>query len=177
MRLKKITALFLTGALILSMAGCAGNGSKDKKEGSAGNEAQEPVKIATKPMTEQFILGEMLKKLIEEKAGYEVELTKGIGGGTSNIQPAMEKGEFDLTICRPGYKGGFIEMRVAVLNCDSTRSMITLPVWMDARGAKAPSLAQIVYFGDVQNLWIRAARKKPGRRWRKWNAGMVPVLK
>lgn len=32
MRLKKITALFLTGALILSMAGCAGNGSKDKKE-------------------------------------------------------------------------------------------------------------------------------------------------
>ena len=59
-----------------SMAGCAGNGSKDKKEGSAGNEAQEPVKIATKPMTEQFILGEMLKKLIEEKAGYEVELTK-----------------------------------------------------------------------------------------------------
>ena len=54
MRLKKITALFLTGALILSMAGCAGNGSKDKKEGSAGNEAQEPVKIATKPMTEQF---------------------------------------------------------------------------------------------------------------------------
>ena len=53
-------------------------------------------KIATKPMTEQFILGEMLKKLIEEKAAYEVELTKGIGGGTSNIQPAMEKGEFDL---------------------------------------------------------------------------------
>ena len=67
-----------------------------------------------------------------------------------------EKGEFDLTICRPGYKGGFIEMRVAVLNCDSTRSMITLPVWVVARGA---------------------VRKKPGRRWRKWNAGMVPVLK
>ena len=37
-----------------------------------------------------------MKVLIEEKAGYEVELTKGIGGGTSNIQPAMEKGEFDL---------------------------------------------------------------------------------
>ena len=47
-------------------------------------------------MTEQYILGEMLTQLIEEKAGYEVELTKGIGGGTSNIQPAMEKGEFDL---------------------------------------------------------------------------------
>lgn len=88
-----------------------------------------------------------------------------------------EKGEFDLTICRPGYKGGFIEMRVAVLNCDSTRSMITLPVWMDARGAKAPSLAQIVYFGMFRICGYGAARKKPGRRWRKWNAGMVPVLK
>lgn len=61
--IKEDHGAFLTGALILSMAGCAGNGSKDKKEGSAGNEAQEPVKIATKPMTEQFILGEMLKSL------------------------------------------------------------------------------------------------------------------
>lgn len=66
-----------------------------------------------------------------------------------------EEGEFDLTICRPGYKGGFIEMRLAVLNCDSTRSMITLPVWLDARGARLPSLAQAVYFGEVQNLWAR----------------------
>ena len=46
-------------------------------------------------MTEQYILGEMLGLLIEE-AGYEVEITKGVGGGTSNIQPAMEAGEFDL---------------------------------------------------------------------------------
>ena len=60
------------------------------------------------------------------------------------------KGEFDLTICRPGYRGGFIEMRVAVLNCDSTRSMITLPVWMDAQGAKTPSLAQTVYFPSLE---------------------------
>ncbi len=70
------------------------------------------------------------------------------------------EGEFDLTICRPGYKGGFIEMRVAVLNCDSTRSMITLPVWMDAQGVRVPSLAQSVYFGDVQNLWIRGRREE-----------------
>ena len=84
MKLKKITAALLAGALVLGLAGCGG----EKGDG--------PVKIATKPMTEQFILGEMLRILIEEKAGYEVELTKGIGGGTSNIQPAMEKGEFDL---------------------------------------------------------------------------------
>ena len=84
MKLKKITAALLAGALVMGLAGCGG-------ENGDG-----PVKIATKPMTEQFILGEMLRILIEEKAGYEVELTKGIGGGTSNIQPAMEKGEFDL---------------------------------------------------------------------------------
>lgn len=42
-------------------------------------------------MTEQYILGEMLKQLIENKTDYKVEVTKGIGGGTSNIHPAMEK--------------------------------------------------------------------------------------
>lgn len=60
------------------------------------SEETKPVQIATKPMTEQYILGEMLRMLIEEKAGYPVEITKGVGGGTSNIHPAMEKGEFDL---------------------------------------------------------------------------------
>ena len=53
------------------------------------------MRIATKPMTEQYILGEILGLLVED-AGYEAQITKGIGGGTSNIHPAMEKGEFDL---------------------------------------------------------------------------------
>lgn len=92
MKLKRITAMLLAAALVTGLAGCAGNSGT----GRSGSKEGEPVKIATKPMTEQFILGEMLKLIIEEKAGYEVELTKGIGGGTSNIQPAMEKGEFDL---------------------------------------------------------------------------------
>ena len=60
-----------------------------------GAAAPRPVRIATKPMTEQYILGEMLGLLIEQ-AGYEVEITKGVGGGTSNIHPAMESGSFDL---------------------------------------------------------------------------------
>ena len=112
MKRKRIIALFLAGTLVFSLGGCAGGGdaegsggngtSESGESGGSGGESDgeavpdEPVKIATKPMTEQFILGEMLKALIEEKAGYDVELTKGIGGGTSNIQPAMEKGEFDL---------------------------------------------------------------------------------
>ena len=112
MKRKRVIALFLAGALVFGLGGCAGGGdaegsggngtSESGESGGSGGESDgeavpdEPVKIATKPMTEQFILGEMLKALIEEKAGYDVELTKGIGGGTSNIQPAMEKGEFDL---------------------------------------------------------------------------------
>ncbi|MGB5824494.1 MAG: glycine betaine ABC transporter substrate-binding protein [Proteocatella sp.] len=60
------------------------------------------IKIATKPMTEQFILGEMLSMLIEDRTDLSVELTKGIGGGTANIHPAIISGEFDLY---PEYTG------------------------------------------------------------------------
>lgn len=60
------------------------------------------VKIATKPMTEQFIIGSMLKMLIEKNTALTAEVTEGIGGGTGNIQPAMESGEFDMY---PEYTG------------------------------------------------------------------------
>lgn len=60
------------------------------------NKQEETIKIATKPMSEQFILGEMLKLLIEDNTDLKVEITKGVGGGTSNIHPAIEKGEFDM---------------------------------------------------------------------------------
>ncbi len=62
----------------------------------------ETIHIATKPMTEQYVLGEMLDILIEQDTDLEVELTQGVGGGTSNIQPAMESGEFDIY---PEYTG------------------------------------------------------------------------
>ncbi len=58
--------------------------------------SQKPIQIASKPMTEQFILTEMLKLVIEDNTDYTVNITKGVGGGTGNIQPAMEKGDFDL---------------------------------------------------------------------------------
>ena len=54
MKLKRITAVLLAGALMLGLMGCSGIKNND------------PVKIATKPMTEQYILGEMLRILIEE---------------------------------------------------------------------------------------------------------------
>lgn len=60
------------------------------------------IKIATKPMTEQFILSEMISLLIQDNTDLNVEITKGIGGGTSNIHPAIVKGDFDLY---PEYTG------------------------------------------------------------------------
>ena len=53
-------------------------------------------------MTEEFVIGEMLKMLIEQRTDIDVELTKGVGGGTSNIHPAMLSGEFDIY---PEYTG------------------------------------------------------------------------
>lgn len=75
-----ITLLLLAG-MILAICACG------KKES---------IKIASKPMTEQYILTEIIAQLIEEETDYEVEITKGIGGGTTNIHPALVKGEFDL---------------------------------------------------------------------------------
>ena len=82
-------------ALMLGVAmitGCSAGGQK--KSGT--------IKIATKPMTEQLILGEMLSILIQENTDLNVEITKGVGGGTSNIHPALIKGDFDLY---PEYTG------------------------------------------------------------------------
>lgn len=90
---KMIGALAL--ALMFGVAmitGCSAGGQK--KSGT--------IKIATKPMTEQLILGEMLSILIQENTDLNVEITKGVGGGTSNIHPALIKGDFDLY---PEYTG------------------------------------------------------------------------
>lgn len=93
--LKKLLSAVLSLTLTLSLAACGGNSTESTGNTNSSASDLGPVRIATKPMTEQYILGEMLSLLIED-AGYEVEITKGVGGGTSNIQPAMEAGEFDL---------------------------------------------------------------------------------
>lgn len=95
-----MTLATLTVALVLfgafTLTACLSNDQANG--GSAGSSNQgstEPLEIATKPMTEQYILGEMLKALVED-AGYQANVTKGVGGGTNNIHPAMERGDFDL---------------------------------------------------------------------------------
>ena len=67
-----------------------------------GGRNDDTLQVATKPMTEQYILGEMLKDVIEQDTSLNVEVIQGVGGGTSNIQPGMESGEFDLY---PEYTG------------------------------------------------------------------------
>lgn len=96
---KKWVALGMTFGMMAGIAGCGSSknaSSESTTEAVKNQEAAAPIKIATKPMTEQFILGEMLKLVIENTTDYSVELTKGIGGGTNNIMPAMESGDFDL---------------------------------------------------------------------------------
>lgn len=78
---KRITAVFLLACMVFGLSACG------KKE---------PVRIASKPMTEQYILTELIGQLIEAETDYDVEITKGVGGGTTNIHPALVKGEFDL---------------------------------------------------------------------------------
>lgn len=87
---KKAVAAALLGAMaVTSLAAC-------------GKKEQGTIKIASKPMTEQYVLTEILGQLIEHDLGVKTEITKGVGGGTTNIQPALLKGDFDLY---PEYTG------------------------------------------------------------------------
>ena len=69
---------------------------------SLNSKKDKTINIATKPMTEGYILGQMLTELIEQDTDLKVNMTNGVGGGTSNIHPAIVKGEFDLY---PEYTG------------------------------------------------------------------------
>jgi osmoprotectant transport system permease protein len=65
---------------------------------SAGNE----IVVATKPMAEQYILGEIISRMIENHTDIQIRRRFGIGGGTSNIHPAIMSGEVDIY---PEYTG------------------------------------------------------------------------
>lgn len=91
---KKTNRILAAAAVVICLALVVTSALRTGKE--------ETIHIATKPMTEQYVMGEMLKLLIEQDTDLTVELTQGVGGGTSNIQPAMEGGEFDIY---PEYTG------------------------------------------------------------------------
>lgn len=87
--MKRILAGLILTAILLTLTACS---------------SQEPktVVIASKPHSEQYILAEMLSLLIENHTDIKVEKKLGIGGGTSNIHPAMLRGDFDIY---PEYTG------------------------------------------------------------------------
>ena len=101
MKMKQTAALLMAAMLAFAGVGCGNSGGNESAGGSAGSESSgnetagteadgsdagdadengsskgsgEPIQIATKPMTEQYILGEMLKLLIEENTDYTAEI-------------------------------------------------------------------------------------------------------
>ncbi len=85
---KKLMITLVLLILVTSIAGC----SNQKKE----------ITIASKPMTEQYILAEIVTQIIERDTDIAVIQKLGIGGGTSNIHPGMISGDIDLY---PEYTG------------------------------------------------------------------------
>ncbi len=83
-----------------------------------GNQ-ERTIVVASKPTSEQYILGEIIAKYIETNTNIKVERRFGIGGGISNIQPAMLAGEIDIY---PEYTGTawlFILKKNKINNADS----------------------------------------------------------
>lgn len=91
--MKKILMLFVTVLVIISFSSCSSKQGKTEEK---------KIVLASKPMTEQFIIAEMLIDLIEQDTDITIVYKEGIGGGTSNIHPAMTSGEVDIY---PEYTG------------------------------------------------------------------------
>ncbi len=66
------------------------------------NNKSESIEIASKPTSEGYILAELVGELIKNDTSLNVNITHGVGGGTSNIHPAIVKGDFDMY---PEYTG------------------------------------------------------------------------
>jgi len=64
--------------------------------------ASKNVVVASKPTSEQFILGEIISQSIENNTNISVTRKFGIGGGTTNIHPSMVSGAIDIY---PDYTG------------------------------------------------------------------------
>ena len=56
----------------------------------------ETITVASKPTSEQFILGEIISQTIENNTDIKVIRKFGIGGGTTNIHPALISGDLDI---------------------------------------------------------------------------------
>jgi glycine betaine/choline ABC-type transport system substrate-binding protein len=88
------------------------------------NSSRKDIVVASKPTAEQYILGEIISQLVENNTDIHVIRKFGIGGGTSNIHPAMLKGEIDVY---PEYTGTawlFVLKEPQINNPDSLYSAL-----------------------------------------------------
>lgn len=88
--LKKLFSLGLIVLMVTSLYGCGGESSKDEKV----------IRIAHKNYTEQRLLGQMFKVLIESNTDYKTDVTEL--GGTVVCFEALKNGEIDMY---PEYTG------------------------------------------------------------------------
>ncbi|TFE02929.1 glycine betaine ABC transporter substrate-binding protein [Jeotgalibacillus salarius] len=95
----------IAGASIIAMSGilaaCGGE--------SGSGEGNDPIIVAGKPWTEQYILPHILELYIEANSDYEVELEEGLGE-VAILTPSLENGDIDMYV---EYTGTGLE---AVLN-------------------------------------------------------------
>jgi osmoprotectant transport system substrate-binding protein len=87
--MKKLMLLVITLFLTLTMVACS-NGSVDQVEG-------EPVIIAGKKWTEQYILPHILAQYIQAHSDIPVEINEGLGE-VSILTPAIQKGDIDMYV-------------------------------------------------------------------------------
>ena len=137
--MKKIIICILLVVVMLFSFGCA--------------RQEKSVVVASKPFTESYILAEMLTILIEANTDITVEQKMGIGGGTSNIQPAMEAGEIDIY---PEYTGtGWLFVLKRELINDPTE------LYMATKDAYAEEYdiiwSQLYGFNDTFGIAVKAS--------------------
>lgn len=95
MKIKKlIKRLLPLGALALILSGCALPG--------LGGSSKDTVKIAAQNTTEQQIMSQVLKGMIEHYSNLNTEVINNLGSGTVSFQ-AQKRGDADMTAIR--YKG------------------------------------------------------------------------
>ncbi len=127
----KIGALLLVLVLFISLMASGCEGTKEVKK----------VVVASKPFTENYILAEIIAGLIEHNTDIIVDRKMGIGGGTSNIQPAMEKGEIDIYSEYTGTGWLFVLKKTESIDKDAMLAQLKTEYsklykikWLDAYG-------------------------------------------
>ena len=126
--------------------------------GCSEKESDGAIQIAAKDFTEQYILGEILKMVVEEYTDYDVELTAGIAGETSIIMPAMEKGDFDL------YAEYDSTAWMTVLKQPMTTDVDYMHLELDKRYKEKYDMIWTGYFG-FDNAYSLAVRKETADKY------------